>query len=218
MTAPEVGKRCQVHLLDLYISKLPPDAHKAGAFFFRPLPNTLSTGPWYSVVPIGKNTLCGMVKSMCEKAGLMIRTNHSLRATAATALLKANVPEKVIQERTGHRSADALKQYGRSTKRQHGAASMILAVSREVDYQKALHHVESENPTTGSSVAHITSLPITLNVQSVSGCTVNVTYDTPPNTTQDDPMAIPELSKKVEELLSDFQAATLLLLLLGHTL
>ena len=78
VTVPEAGERCHVHLLDLYISKLPPHAHKAIAFYFRPLPNTPSTGPWYSAVPIGKNTLCGMVKSMCEKAGLKIRTNHSL--------------------------------------------------------------------------------------------------------------------------------------------
>jgi integrase len=35
-------------------------------------------------------------------------TNHSLRATGATRLFEANVPEKLIQERTGHRSIDAL--------------------------------------------------------------------------------------------------------------
>ena len=206
VTVPEAGERCHVHLLDLYISKLPPDAHKAGAFYFCPLSKTPSTWPWYSAVPIGKNTLCGMVKSMCGKAGLKIRTNHSLRTTAATALFKANVPEKVIQERTGHRSVDALRQYKHSTERQHSAASTILAVSREVDYQKALlHPFASENPTTGSSVARMASLPVTLNVQSMSGCTINVTYGAPPNTTQDDPVAIPEFSEKeIEELLSDF--------------
>ena len=98
VAVPEAGERCHVYLLDLYISKLPPDAHKASAFYFRPLPKTASKGPWYTAVPIGKNTLCGMVKNMCLKASLEARTNHSLRATAATALFKANVPEKIIQE------------------------------------------------------------------------------------------------------------------------
>ena len=81
LAVPEAGERCHVYLLDLYISKLPPDAHKAGAFYLRPLPNTLSKGPWYTAVPIGKNTLCGMVKNMCSKSGLETRTNHSLHAT-----------------------------------------------------------------------------------------------------------------------------------------
>ena len=69
---------------------------------------------------------------------LQLSVNHSLRATAATTLFKADVPEKVIQERTSHRSLDALRKYEHSTERQHGAASNILAIRNEVDYQKAL--------------------------------------------------------------------------------
>ena len=117
VAVPEAGERCHVYLLDLYISKLPPDAHKAGAFYLRPLPNTPSKGPWYTAVPIGKNTLCGMVKNMCVKAGLETRTNHSLRATAATALFKADVPEKVIQERTGQ----ATREHARGSRDTTGA-------------------------------------------------------------------------------------------------
>ena len=201
VAVPEAGERCHVYLPDLYISKLPPDAHKAGAFYLRPLPNT----PWYTAVPIGKNTLCGMVKNVCVKAGLETRTNHSLRATAATALFKADVPEKVIQERTGHRSLDALLKYERSTERQHGAASKILAIRKEVDYQKALCSVASEKESTSSSTARTASLPITLNIHSTSRCIINLSYGPPPESTQEDPVALPELSEKeVEELFSDF--------------
>ena len=96
---------------------------------------------------------------------LQLSVNHSLRATAATVLFKANVPEKVIQERTGHRSLDALRKYERSTERQHDAASKILAIRNEVDYQKALCSVASEKTSTGSSTACTASLPITLNIQ-----------------------------------------------------
>ena len=49
---------------------------------------------------------------MCEKAGISGGyTNHSLRAYGATALFQAQVPEKLIQKRTGHRSLDTLRQY-----------------------------------------------------------------------------------------------------------
>lgn len=64
---------------------------------------------------------------MFEKVGIAGKTNHSLRATGASALFEANVPEKLIQERTGHRSVKALRLYERTTDKQHEEVSMILA-------------------------------------------------------------------------------------------
>ena len=62
VTVSEAGERRHVYLLDLYISKLPPDVHKADAFYFRPVKDT-NKRAWYTAVTIGKNTLCGMVKT-----------------------------------------------------------------------------------------------------------------------------------------------------------
>ena len=46
-----------------------------------------------------------MIKNMCTKVGVVERkTNHSRRATGVTELFQAKVPEKIIQERSGHRS------------------------------------------------------------------------------------------------------------------
>ena len=46
-----------------------------------------------------------MVKDICADAGIGgNKSNHTLRATGATELYQAGVPEKVIQERTGHLS------------------------------------------------------------------------------------------------------------------
>ena len=50
-----------------------------------------------------------MMKEMCAQAGLSTEfTNHSLRATS---LFQAKVPEKLIQQCTGHKSLKALRQY-----------------------------------------------------------------------------------------------------------
>ena len=50
-----------------------------------------------------------MVQKMCADAGISgKKTNHNLRATGASQRFQAYVPEKVIQERTGHRSLEAL--------------------------------------------------------------------------------------------------------------
>lgn len=54
------------------------------------------------------------------------KSNHSLRATGATEMFAANVPEKLIQSRTGHRSLDALRLYERPSHEQHQAVSNVL--------------------------------------------------------------------------------------------
>ena len=49
-----------------------------------------------------------MVKDTFAEVGIAGKTNHSLRATGATQLYTANVPEKRIQQRTGHCSLKGL--------------------------------------------------------------------------------------------------------------
>ncbi len=61
---------------------------------------------WFSDVPVGVNKMGTIVKSICQKAGMEgYFMNHSLRATSATRMYQAGVPEKLICEVTGHRSA-----------------------------------------------------------------------------------------------------------------
>ena len=57
-----------------------------------------------------------MLKETCSQAGLSTEfTNHSLRAYGATSLFQAKVPEKLIQQCTGHKSLKALRQYERTS-------------------------------------------------------------------------------------------------------
>ena len=50
-----------------------------------------------------------MVKDICADANIEgSKANHSLRATGVTELLNAGVPEKVIQQWTGHLSLTGL--------------------------------------------------------------------------------------------------------------
>ena len=66
-------------------------------------------GPWYSEQLRGVNYLNEMVKTMFSKGNTKGKfTNYSLRASGTTELFQKEVPEKVIQEITGHRSLKAL--------------------------------------------------------------------------------------------------------------
>ncbi len=120
----EIGERCHVHLLDLYRKRVPSEALAKDTFYLRPLEKVGDTpdSPWYTCVPIGKNTLQQMLPKMCEEAGIARRGNHSLRATGATAMFRANLPEKVLQSRTSHISLKALRMYENITDEQHSAA------------------------------------------------------------------------------------------------
>ena len=92
-----------MHLLDVYLSKLPKDEHRVEAFTFGHCLRHPKKGHGTQQYLLEKNKLTYMVMNMCEDASLRKKTNHYLHLTAATALFEANVPEKLIQEHTGHR-------------------------------------------------------------------------------------------------------------------
>lgn len=67
---------------------------------------------------------------MCCQAGISGKmTNNSLRATGATPLHAKGAPEKLLQERTGHRSLEALRAYEKTNLSQHQAASILLSTT-----------------------------------------------------------------------------------------
>ena len=106
---------CHVRILDKYLENIPPDAKEADVFYLTPVCKVTDLSkPWFTKVPVEKNWLKSMMKEMCSQADLSTEfTNHSLRAYGATSLFQAQVPEKLIQQRTGHKSLKALRQYER---------------------------------------------------------------------------------------------------------
>ena len=98
-------------------------------FYVRPLNKAPESdnAPWFSSVPVGKNQLSKMVKDMCSQAQIEgKKTNHSLRASGKNTLFQAGVSEKVIQDRSGHRSLDGLRKYERVSEEQQASACSAL--------------------------------------------------------------------------------------------
>ena len=83
-------------------------------FYLRPKKKAPESLHWYDPVAISKHKLTTFMENICAEAGITRKTNHSLRATGATALFNAGVPEKLIRDVTGHRS-NALHLYERPT-------------------------------------------------------------------------------------------------------
>ena len=102
--------------------------------------------PWFTTVPVGKNTSAKMAKEVYAEAGVGgQRSNHSLRATGATELYQAGVPENVIQERTGHLSLTGLCEYKHTSGEQQAVVSRILASKAPTVYHQQLSMTQSHS-------------------------------------------------------------------------
>ena len=162
MANKQAGDRCHVQILQKYLSKIPPTAYQHDYFYLRPVKEFSHDGFWYTTQVIGKNTLSKMVSNMFLQAGIDKKvTNHSLRATGTTELYRCGVPEKIIMQRTGHKSMDGVRVYERTSAEQHMAVSKILTEQNsksggfhdvvktlEKPYHEEMHHrahSEAEN-------------------------------------------------------------------------
>ena len=115
-----------VRLYEKYISKGPPLESRDSAFFLHSLSKPTSDR-WYANRPVGHNYLASVVKRMCASGGIAgKKTNHSLRASAATRLFQSGVDEQLIMEVTGHRSTDGIRSYKRTSPSQFKDVSKIL--------------------------------------------------------------------------------------------
>ena len=106
---------------------------------------------------------------LCKEAGIAgFRTNHSLRATAATRLYNAGVDEQQVMEITGHRSVEGVRSYKHTSKGQKEAISDILNCQ-----DKQIVHFggsTSESPAMcGQNPANVTTSQ-----------SLNMTYSAPP--------------------------------------
>ena len=208
--SPEAGERCPVYILDIYYSKLPKEAVANDVFFFRPLEEVPidSASPWYSgSQSIGKNTLEHKLSRMCALAGIEGRiTNHSLQATSATQMYEMGVPEKVIQERTGHRSIEALRVYERTNTHQQEAASNILPGLPVRSYVEqmhvARHHSQTTSLSLGTPPPSCTFQGLPISFGNLYGCTINIH-----NSSTNPQPTTPSLNiteAELDELVTDF--------------
>ena len=119
---------------------------------------------------------------MCQQAGIEgNKTNHSLRATGATQLYESGVPEKLVQERTGHRSLEALRVYERTNEEQHKAVSSILSATNQKSYTNQLY--AGVKPSISHKFSEIQCglgqyTPPGFSFQNLYGCTINISTPT----------------------------------------
>ena len=95
-------------------------------FFFLRAKKCPLESVWYDCTPVGRDHLKKFTEKMCLEAGISEKkTNHSLRATGASALFNAGVSERIIRDVTGHH-LNALLVYERPSLEQMKMVSRVL--------------------------------------------------------------------------------------------
>ena len=112
---------------------------KNNLFYVRPMEKP--TNKYLHMNPVFGTTVSQQDVTNCLKQFLKFansghKTNPSLRAPGATELYEAEVPEKIIQERTGHPLLDSLRIYERTSDKQQRAVSNIQLSTSETTYSK----------------------------------------------------------------------------------
>ena len=143
---------CPVRLYEKYCSLLPKGGMKCD-LYLHPIAKPLQN-QWYCECPIGINTLRMTVKRLTESVRLDSKfTNHSLRATSATHMYTAGIPEKLIKEITGHCS-DCVHEYECTPDMLKRSVSATLASGQ--NFQESIPKkvkYSSEPSTTNNSIA-----------------------------------------------------------------
>ena len=102
------------------------------------------------------------------------KTNHSLRATGAMRLFEANVPEKLIQERTGHQSIDALRMNERTSVFQQKEISSVMYAPSTKVYQSSTPVESNPEPKEVSKDLRLMDSSNLSLFQNCNNCTINV--------------------------------------------
>lgn len=122
-------------------------------------------------------------------------------------MYEMGVPEKVIHERTGHRSIEALRVYERTNTHQQQAASNILSGLPVRTYAEQMHIARHHSQTTSLSLGAPPSSRTSQGLPNISfgnlyGCTINIH-----NSSTNPQPTTPSLNiteAELDELIADF--------------
>ncbi|VDI28792.1 Hypothetical predicted protein [Mytilus galloprovincialis] len=125
--------RCPVNAFKQYIRRRPEDAPTPDSRFYlsikrmvQPDASENAKQTWFTMQPLGKNTLGDLAKKMSMKGGLTGRkVNHSVRKTTVSSLLRSNVEATTVM--TGHKNVASVNEYSSASLQQQQTMSNILS-------------------------------------------------------------------------------------------
>ena len=113
--------------------------------------------PRFSTQLIGINKLSTYIKSMFSYAGISTEgrniTNHSGKVTLCTSLYNSGYEEQTVQNRSGHRSTDAVRRYKRPGSELLQSVSDCLQPPKPVESKSKKLSFEQPNPESDATMS-----------------------------------------------------------------
>ena len=163
----EKHEPCLVDIYQMYIELVRDQSKGVKAFYLKPNCKRFA----YDKLPVGINSLNEILPSLCKAGGFERKTSHSLRVTCASTLFNEGV-EKLIKDRTGHRS-NALYKYEKCSEQKAINVSTVLAP--KVNSGSSSSCTSSEQPKANLEFAHSRAVTAELLPNGVfTDCTINV--------------------------------------------
>ena len=124
-------KRCSVALLKTYLEKRPAELKTTGPAYLGVIYKP-QTSVWYKKMPMGKNAINNIMKTMKENSPLKDvcpdkkLTNHSARKTVVKKLKSSGIPKCELKNITGHSSEQGLDDYDSADENEQRGLSNII--------------------------------------------------------------------------------------------
>ena len=159
-------KRCPVALLKKYLDKRPAELKTTGPVYHSVIDKP-QTSVWYKKMPVGKNTINNIMKTMKENSPLKDvcpdkkLTNHSARKTVVKRLKSSGIPKCEIKNITGHSSEQGLDDYDSGDENEQRNMSNII--DSTTNARQVLQPLSSVQ-TAPSQVYNFSHCNVTLNI------------------------------------------------------
>ena len=159
-------KRCPVAILKKYLDKRPAELKTTGPVYLSVIDKP-QTSVWYKKMPMGKNTINNIMKTMKENSPLKDvcpdkkLTNHSARKTVVKKLKSSGIPKCEIKNITGHSSEQGLDDYDSGDENEQRIMSNII--DNATNARPALQPLSSVQ-TAPSQVYNFSHCNVTLNI------------------------------------------------------
>ena len=167
--AYETGtERCPVRAYEAYKTQRGPNM-KTTAFYLTINPNRGSQ-KWYTDLPMGKNKLNSLLKTMATKAGITRKlTNHGARKFTVQTLLNSGISVPETMQITGHKNQKSITSYSVPNEEKLQKISDSLTGFRQVH-----GGTSGESPSCQDVRVSAAMVPIFGGNCNVSNVTVNV--------------------------------------------
>ena len=138
--------RCPIEYFKLFQSKRPASMKMPESPFYLAINynRRSESAMWYKKSPMGADRISHIMSRMAKKAGLVGKfSNHSVRRTMCSQLIRSGFHPNLVSQLSGHRSVSSLARYATASIEQQRQMCQILQGNNNQARSASISHTEA---------------------------------------------------------------------------